>query len=196
MLRPTPSRRPSATPIPGHATRAPRGRGGPSVGLSVTGSLAVSALVAMTLLGCPSLGPGREPPEVSLVDLRPLPSEPFEQRFAVELRIVNPNAEPLRAEGVDVVLDVNERRLGRALSDASFTVPRLGEETITLVATTNLIDLFQQIIALPTAAESGRLDYALRGRILLSGSDRWLRFSREGSLVPSNTRPGPPADRR
>jgi len=147
----------------------------------------VPALLCLALVGamssCTLFGHehGFVSPEVSLVDLEPLPGEGFEQRFAVTLRVVNPNEIPLAADGLDLILEMNGRRLARALSNESFLVPRLGESLVTLVATTNLIDLFRQAMHLP---ETGRLDYTLRGRVLLSGSTGWLRFERKGTLLP------------
>jgi LEA14-like dessication related protein len=148
------------------------------------GVLALLGLVLIgTMASCALFGNehGFVSPEVSLVDLGPLPSEGFEQRFAVTLRVVNPNEIPLASDGLDLILEMNGRRLARALSDESFIVPRMGERLVTLVATTNLIDLFRQVVRLP---EAGRLDYTLRGRVLLSGSAGWLRFERKGTLLP------------
>lgn len=139
-------------------------------------------VLALWCSGCASMGRGLEPPEVSLVDLTALPSAGFEQRFAITVRVVNPNAVPLSGEGIDIRLDVNGQRLGRALSSEHFEIPKLGEEVLTLVATTNLLDVFRQAMALPAAG--GRLDYFLDGRVLLAGSLGWLGFSREGSLIP------------
>ena len=144
--------------------------------------LLMLGVVASGLPGCASMGSGLEPPEVSLVDLAALPSEGFEQRFAITVRVVNPNAVALSGDGIDIRLDVNDRPLGRALSSEAFEIPRLGEKLVTLVATTNLLDVFRQAMALPAAG--GRLDYSLEGRVLLSGSLGWLGFSREGSLIP------------
>lgn len=139
-------------------------------------------VLLLVLSGCASLGGGLQPPEVSLVDLAPLPSEGFEQRFEITIRIVNPNAVALVGDGIDLRLEVNGQRFGRAISGERFEVPRLGEELVTLVATTNLLDVFRQMMALPAAG--GRLDYALEGRLLRADSLAWLRFSREGSLLP------------
>jgi LEA14-like dessication related protein len=146
-------------------------------------ALAASLLV-LAMAGCAALRPGLEPPEVSLVSLRPLAIESFEQRFAVTVRIANPNAVPLEVEGVDVVVEINDRRLARALSNEAFSVPRLGDQTVTLNATTNLLDLFRQAVSLP--GEGGRLDYSLDGRILLAGREGWVGFKREGSLVDAD----------
>jgi LEA14-like dessication related protein len=142
-------------------------------------------LAAALGLGCASIGNRLEPPEVSLVDIEPLPSNTFEQRFHISLRIVNPNAVALNGEGVDLTVELNDRRLARALGSEAFTIPALGNEVLVLVGSTNLLDLFRQIVALPEA--EGRLDYVLHGRILLAGPTRWIRFSHEGSLIPESS---------
>ena len=147
--------------------------------LVLCGSLSLAA-------GCASFGSRLEPPEVSLVNLAALPSEGFEQRFEITVRVVNPNAVPLAGDGLDVRLDLNGQRLGRALRSEPFEIPKLSDEVLTLVATTNLLDVFRQAIALPSAG--GRLDYVLTGRMLLADSPRWLSFSREGSLAPQTLR--------
>ncbi len=145
--------------------------------------LLVVAMFA-TGLGCASLGQRLEPPEVSLVNVQPLATTGFEQRFEVTVRLTNPNDRPLTGEGIDVTLALNGKRLGRAVSADSFEIPRLGDDVVTLVATTNFLDLFRQALALPDAG--GQLDYALDGRVLLSGSVGWLPFSHAGSLVPES----------
>jgi LEA14-like dessication related protein len=133
---------------------------------------------------CASLGTGLEPPEVSLVNLKPLAGTGFEQQFEITLRVLNPNSVPLEGDGIDLQLDVNGRRLARALSSERFVIPRLGDATVTLVATTNVIDVFRQVVVLPNAG--GRFDYLLSGRVLLDGSAGWLNFTREGSLTPES----------
>ncbi len=46
-----------------------------------------------------------------------------------------------------------------------------------------MLDLFRQAMSLP---EDGRLEYRLIGRDSLADSVGWLKFSREGSLLPDN----------
>lgn len=131
-------------------------------------------------LGCAGFGQRTVPPEVSLVDLRPLPSESLEQRFEVKIRVVNPNDVELAGDGVDLILEINERRLGRAVSSESFLIPRLGDEVILLVATASWLDVLRQVVALP---EARGIEYTLRGRLFLADSPTWLSFEHEGSLL-------------
>lgn len=142
---------------------------------------------AITLLiglgGCASMGTRLEPPDVTLVRINPLPSTAFEQRFEIEVRIVNPNDVPLRGDGLDITIELNGKRLTRALSPDNFTIPRLSDDTVLLTGTTTLLDLFRQAVSLP---EDGQLEYRLVGRVSLADSLGWLKFSREGSLLPED----------
>jgi hypothetical protein len=110
----------------------------------------------------------------------PGPSESLEQRFEVKIRVLNPNDVDLAGDGVDLILEINDRRLGRAVSSESFLVPRLGDEVIVLVASANWLDMFRQAVAL---AEARDIEYTLEGRLFLADSPTWLRFQHEGSLL-------------
>lgn len=142
--------------------------------------LTMALCMGAVFLGCAGFGKQLLPPEVSLVDLRPLPSESLEQRFEVKIRVLNPNDVDLAGDGVDLILEINDRRLGRAVSSESFLVPRLGDEVIVLVATANWLDMFRQAVAL---AEARDIEYTLEGRLFLADSPTWLRFEHEGSLL-------------
>lgn len=143
-------------------------------------------VIGAGLTGCASFSQFPEEPEVTLVDLKPLPSEGVEQRFEITLRILNPNDRDLAADGIDLILDLNGQRLGRGVSATPFHIPQLSDDTVKLVATTHLLDVVRQAFAL--SSTQGQLDYQLRGRIRLEGSIGWIRFSKEGSLLPESAR--------
>ena len=139
-----------------------------------------SALALLLLVAaCAGLQRGLEPPEVSLVSLEPLASGSLEQRFAVELRVLNPNERELRIDGVDFVLEVNGSRLTRGVSSEELVIPRLGEALFTVTATTTVFDLLRQML---NATEATELTYELRGRVFLADSPATLAFSRSGDL--------------
>jgi hypothetical protein len=146
-------------------------------------------LLALALAsGCASLGAGREPVEVSVVSLVPLPSTAFEHRLRIDLRLRNPNNRSYEIEGLRFVLDVNGRRLASGTSDRRATLPRLGDVVVPVVTTTTLFDLVNQIVAFGRE-EQPRFEYALRGKLFLApwGS---LAFERSGSdrdLLPAKS---------
>ena len=118
---------------------------------------------------------------MSLVNVTPVEGTAFEQRVAVVLRLTNPNNEDLAIEGMRFTLDLNEQPFTRGVSDESVVLPRLGEETIEIIATTTLIDLMRQVNVL---AKRQDLDfpYFIEGRIFLDGSLRSIGFQKSGSL--------------
>jgi LEA14-like dessication related protein len=105
---------------------------------------------------------GAEPvaPEVRVVDLRLLESSVFEQRFEIDLRIGNPNDFDLPLDGLTFDLEVNGEDFARGFSNEKVTVPRLGEERLSVVASTTLLELVRQMQLL---AERGDLSYRISG---------------------------------
>ena len=80
----------------------------------VFASLAATVGVAV-LTGCAAL-PNREPLRVNLVGLERLKGEGFELRFAVKLRVQNPNESAIEFDGISIDLDVNGRPLASGVS--------------------------------------------------------------------------------
>jgi len=150
------------------------------------GRLAQMLLLVMAAASCAGLGPQLEPPEVSLVGLRTLRGGALEQRFELQLRVLNPNNRELRIDGIEFTLDVNGSRLTRGVSNEGVTLPRLGEALTTVTATTTVVDLLGQVI---NAVDSPDLRYELRGRVFLAGSPGGLGFSRSGTVATRRRTP-------
>ena len=146
----------------------------------------VSIVLALLLGGCAQY----KPVDVFVIGLQPAEGSPLEQRIRVDLRIQNPNDQAIEAHGMQVRLDVNGARLARGVSDAAFTVPRLGETTTSIVATTSLFDLAKQIVAL-SGTQSFR--YVLEGDIYVDsmpgGFGRSVSFHNEGEFKPGVVNP-------
>jgi len=145
--------------------------------------------------GCASLGVGAEPIEVNLAGVTPLPSSAFEHRLRVDLRLRNPNPRAYRIDGIRFRLLVNGERLASGQAEVEATLPRLGEVVVPVTATTTLLDLVNQIVALGSReeAEQTAFDYELTGRIFLAGAWGGIDFERKGTtreLRWPGTRPG------
>lgn len=145
-------------------------------------SLLVSLLVLLAA-GCASLS-SLEPPEVRVTNVRPVPAErgSLEQRFAVELNLLNPNHRAVEVDGMDFELDLNGRRLARGVSSDGFTLPALGETRTTVVVTTSITDVLRQVYEL-SREQPAQLEYRVRGKLYLgSGFLRTIPFDRSGNL--------------
>lgn len=146
--------------------------------------LAVACLL-LALAGCASVT-ALEPPEIHVTGLAMLEPAPgsLEQRFLVNLRLINPNNRSVAIDGLDFELDLNDRRLARGVSNHAFELPRLGESETSVVVTTSVLDLLGQALALGSRKGTS-MDYRLRGRLHLgSGFVRTVPFDHRGQLTP------------
>lgn len=134
---------------------------------------------------------GAEPvaPEVHVVDLRLLESSVFEQRFEVDLRIGNPNDFDLPLDGLTFDLEVNGEDFARGFSNEKVMVPRLGEQRLSVVASTTLIELVRQMQLL---AERGDLSYRISGTAYFDSLvRRSAPYESEGTFSLGGPRGGP-----
>lgn len=125
--------------------------------------LAALAILLLALAGCAGLGL-RDPVSVNVVGLEPMKGEGMETRFALKLRVQNPNENPVEYDGVFVELDVAGSRLASGVSDQRGVVPRYGEAVITLPMSVSIGAMIRQAIDLATG-ERARADYQLRGKL-------------------------------
>lgn len=142
--------------------------------------LAASAATAVLgLAGCAGLGFG-EPIDVIVAGIEPIPGEGVEARFALKLRVQNPNERPIDYDGVHVELDVRGTRLASGVSDQRGTVPRFGERLITVPMSVSVLGVVRQAIDFATGQQV-KADYAMRGRLAGAGFGG-VRFESKGQL--------------
>ncbi len=146
----------------------------------------LAAVLALLVAGGCASFTALEAPEVQVTSLQML--EPaqgsLEQRFAVGLRLTNPNNRALSVDGLDFELDLNDRRLARGVTNRAFELPRLGEAETSVIVTTSVFDLLRQAVELGSQREAA-MDYRLRGRLHLgSGFVRSVPFDHRGTLTP------------
>ena len=120
----------------------------------------LAAAAAVLLLAAACNGGDPVSPQVRVVNLELQESTVFEQRFRIDLRIGNPNDFDLPLDGLTFDLEVNGEDFARGFSNESVTVPRLGEATLSVTASTTLIEVVQQMRLL---AERGDLTYRVHG---------------------------------
>lgn len=145
-------------------------------------------LVSMSsLTGCATLA-GRDAPDVRVVGLDPLPSEGLELRFALKMRVQNPNDEAIDYDGVAVKLDLDGRGLASGVSDTKGTVPRFSEEIVTVPISVSAFSALRQVLGGMGRRDRGAtgkrvIRYALSGKLSSpSGSVGSVRFTDEGEL--------------
>jgi LEA14-like dessication related protein len=140
--------------------------------------LACSLLLALG--ACSTLVP-RDPLQIDLVGLEPLPGEGLEMRFAVKLRIQNPNDDAIDYNGVALQLDINDQPLASGVSSQSGRVPRFGEAVISVPVSISAYSVMRQAWGVSGYKPGQDLPYALRGK-LAGGLFGTMRFNDSGTL--------------
>ncbi|HPT48993.1 MAG TPA: LEA type 2 family protein [Accumulibacter sp.] len=139
-------------------------------------------LLCMLLLlgGCAGLSGLTQKPELSVAGLQLAHLGLFEQRFALKLRVQNPNEVELPIDGLVFEIEVNGQAFVKGLSDKAVTVPRFGEAVIEVQATSKLANALKQWRELQKSGRE-RIDYRLFGRLRLAGIGN-VPFDRRGDL--------------
>lgn len=137
-------------------------------------------LLALGLAACSSLSP-RDPLHIDLVGLEPLPGQGLEMRFAVKLRVQNPNDSQIDFDGIALTLETNGQTLASGVSNQHGQIPRFGEALISVPVTLSAFSMLRQAWGLAGHTPGQGIPYTLHGK--LSGG--WLgtvRFTDKGVL--------------
>ncbi len=134
--------------------------------------------LALVTSGCASLG-ALSPPEVTLVDVAFEDLTLFESSGVLTVRVANENNDPILVDGGVYNLYLNGMKVGKALSNEQFEVPRLASATAR-------VDIYVNNLALATRLkqiiDQGAVDYRLKGKFFLDRSvgRRKIGFDRSG----------------
>jgi LEA14-like dessication related protein len=142
--------------------------------------LLLVGLLLFGLSGCSSLG-GHDPLQVNLVGIEPLPGEGLEMRFAVKLRVQNPNARAVDFQGVALQLRVNQQPFASGISDQRGQLSGFGESIISVPVSISAYSLMRQTWAVAGYQQGRGLPYELSGK-LGGGLLATQRFNASGNL--------------
>lgn len=134
----------------------------------------------LSLAACSSLGQ-RDPLRIDLVGLEPLAGEGLEMRFAVKLRVLNPNDAAIDYNGVALDLEVNGQPLASGVSDQRGQVPRFGEALISVPVSISAFSAVRQAWGAAGYTPGQGLPYQLHGK-LAGGLFGTSRFTDSGTL--------------
>lgn len=152
---------------------------------------ALLASLLVTLAACSSLAP-RDPLQIQLVGIEPLPGEGLEMRFAIKLRVQNPNDNPIDFNGVALQLQVNQQPLLSGVSDQRGQVPRYGERILQIPVSLSAYAALRQAWGVAGYPDGKGLPYELNGK-LAGGLFGTRRFEDHGILnwpqLPAPSRP-------
>ncbi len=139
-----------------------------------------ACLLGLLLSACAGVGSVVEKPRISLAGLDVEGMGLFEQRFAVVLRVSNPNDFSVTLDGVDFSLDLNGEHFASGMSREAVTLPRMGNATVKLRVTTRLDTLLKQARTLQSRDKP--LGYQLTGKVYGAWIPGGIPFERKGEL--------------
>jgi LEA14-like dessication related protein len=142
-------------------------------------------LILLSLSAC-ALFPHRDPLNINVVGIEPLPSEGLEMRFAVKLRLQNPNETAIDYSGAALDLEVNGRTLATGVSDQSGSIPRFSEGILSIPVSISAFSVLRQTLGLSQTQSLDNLPYVLKGK-LAGGLFGTLRFVDRGTLDLPNS---------
>ena len=148
----------------------------------MTGSIRLlcTAIALLALTAC-ALFPHRDPLNINVVGIEPLPGQGLEVRMAVRLRLQNPNETAIEYSGVALELDVNDRLLASGVSDQQGSIGRFSETVLVVPVSVSAFAALRQAVGLTRAQRLDNLPYTLRGK-LAGGVFGTLRFEDSGTL--------------
>lgn len=140
----------------------------------------ILSLLLLSLSAC-ALFPNRDPVTINVVGLEPLPSQELEVRFAIKLRVQNPNDTAIDYNGIALDLDVNGHSLASGVSDQSGSIPRFSETIVSVPVSVSAFSVLRQTLGLSQTQTLDNLPYVLRGK-LAGGLFGTMRFVDSGTL--------------
>ena len=148
---------------------------------------AIAVLLLVLVAGCATLA-GQDAPSVKVAGLEPLVSEGLELRFALKMRVQNPNGAPIDYDGIAVELDLDGRGLASGVSNQKGQIPRFGEQVVTIPVSISALTALRQLLSRIGSVErgdvsAGTISYSLKGKLGgVSGAFDAVRFVDQGEL--------------
>jgi LEA14-like dessication related protein len=166
--------------------RIHRHRQDPRTLRTMSGRTSVFGLIlGAVLAGCANLATKPDAPEVSLAGLRFVDADLFEQRFALRLRLLNPNDFPIKVRGMNYKLLLNDRPFASGASSKSVDIPAFGEDVTEVEVVTNITRIVSQLKHLATTGQGQgpeALNYRIEGGIKLSNWGTKIPFETAGKI--------------
>ena len=142
---------------------------------------ALLCLLALAVTACATTGSFPEPPRVTLTSIQPKDMTLLEQRYSLQLRIMNPNDVALPVEGLSYALEINGREFAYGVSNAEVSIPPFSEALLDVEVVSNLLNVMQQVQELQ-GEQHDSLSYRLSGKLSLANSPARLPFEYAGEL--------------
>lgn len=142
--------------------------------------LALVVLLACGLNAC-ALFQARDPLNISVIGIEPLPGQDLEMRMAVKIRVQNPNESVIDYNGLALSLEVNGQPLASGVSGQQGRIGRYDEQVLVVPMSITAFAMLRQAYGLSQLQSLQGMPYVLKGK-LAGGVLGTLRFTDSGTL--------------
>ena len=142
---------------------------------------ALLAVVLAMLVGCASFPSDLDPPKVSLESFRSLPAVSGLPRFEMQLRVINPNKQPLDIAGISYSIELLEKEVMTGVANDIPPIEGYGEGVVTLEAGLQLLEILRLMTGLG-ASQSDPLVYRFSAKIDFNGFMPTQRIEERGEI--------------
>ena len=149
------------------------------------GKTIISIAACFLLAACATMDPDYEKPTVVLTSFHAIPSEGAMPAFEVGLRIINPNPEPLKLEGIVYSISLQGHELVKGVGKGYPPIEGYSEGDITLSASANLLKGIQ-FIASVANNQQRQLEYEFEAKLDVGGFLPSLKVSETGTFNLGN----------
>jgi LEA14-like dessication related protein len=137
----------------------------------------------LVLAGCSLLAPRFQTPRLSIVSVSLERSDLFTQHMRVRMRVENPNDRALPVKALAYTLYIDGEEAAHGESDASFTVPALGDAEFGMDVTANMAGALLRLLGRGGDSHGDRIEYRISGKVELShGLLRSIPFEQQGAF--------------
>ena len=134
------------------------------------------------LIGACALFGVREPLNVTIANLTPIEVGLLEQRYALKVRLLNPNDAEIAFDGVVFDLEINGKPFAKGVSSQSSVIPRFGEAVIDVQVVSGIQNILRQINEL-TKGNRTAITYRIKGRLHSGGLLGSVGFDSSGEIA-------------
>jgi len=142
----------------------------------------------LALAGCAAFSLP-EKPRITLADIQVHEIRNMETSFLVQLRVTNPNTEPLEIEGLSCDVELDGRRFASGVQGERRTIPPYGSELVEMEVHSSVLEMVSSVLGVIRRANEPDsrgepVGYRLNGKVRVKsgGFSHNLPFVSEGEL--------------
>lgn len=140
-----------------------------------------SLAIGLWFTGCAALLLVADPPEITVVNVKPLGLQLFKQQIQIDLQFQNSNSFALDVQGIDFTLDLNGQRIAKGKAPRKITIPRYGNAILPVKTTTSVLKAMKQLF---NFHQLNNMTYQIKGTLQIEGVK--VPFENKGFVLEMN----------